>query len=106
MVLYRLLIAFSDVASNKHFNRYFQKKTEVPFLKQKLKTTTNMRQTIYWISVLIIFTALIAGIDSYFGPEIRKFSIVVFFAWITQTLTGNWKEIKAFLRALYGLDKK
>ena len=65
-----------------------------------------MRKVIYYTSLLIVFTALVAGIDSYFGPEIKKFSTVVFFAWTTQVLTRNWKEIKEFLRALYGLDKK
>ena len=75
-------------------------------MKQKLKTTTNMRQTIYWISVLVIFVVLIAGMDDYFGPEIKKYSTVIFFVWIIELLTRNWNEIKAFLKILYGLDKK
>ena len=65
-----------------------------------------MKKTIYGISVLVIFTVLVMGIDNYFGPEIKKFSTVVFFAWTAQVLTRNWKEIKGFLRVLYGLDKK
>ena len=65
-----------------------------------------MRKAIYYTSLLIVFTALIMGIDNYFGPEIKRFSTVVFFAWTAQVLTENWKEIKEFLRALYGLDKK
>ena len=75
-------------------------------MKQKLKTTTNMRQTIYWISVLIIFVVLITGMDDYFGPEIKKYSTVIFFVWIIELLTRNWNEIKTFLKILYGLDKK
>lgn len=65
-----------------------------------------MKKTIYGISVLVVFTALITGIDNWFGPEIKKFSTVVFFAWTAQVLTRNWKEIKEFLKVLYGLDKK
>ena len=65
-----------------------------------------MRKVIYYTSLLVVFVALVAGIDNYFGPEIKKFSTVVFFAWTAQVLTRNWKEIKEFLRALYGLDKK
>ena len=64
-----------------------------------------MKKAIYYISLLIVFTALIAGIDNYFGPEIKKFSTVVFFVWTVQVLTRNWKEIKEFIRALYGLKK-
>lgn len=64
-----------------------------------------MKKAIYYISLLIVFTALIMGIDNYFGPEIKKFSTVVFFVWTVQVLTRNWKEIKEFIRALYGLKK-
>ena len=65
-----------------------------------------MRKAIYYTSLLVVFVALIMGIDNYFGPEIKTFSTVVFFAWTAQVLTRNWKEIKEFLKALYGLDKK
>ena len=74
--------------------------------QDNINNNKNMRKAIYYTSLLIVFTALIAGIDNYFGPEIKKFSTVVFFAWTAQVLTRNWKEIKEFLRALYGLDKK
>ena len=50
--------------------------------------------------------ALIAGIDNYFGPEIKKFSTIVFFAWMVQMTTGTWKGFKEFLKDLYGLNKK
>lgn len=65
-----------------------------------------MRKAIYYISMLFMFTTLIAGIDNYFGPEIRTFSIVVFLAWTVQVLTRNWQEIIEFLKVLYGMDKK
>ena len=65
-----------------------------------------MRKLIYYTSLLVVFTALTMGIDNYFGPEIKKFSTVVFFAWIAQIMTRNWREIKEFLKMLYGLDKK
>ena len=72
----------------------------------ELKINKNMRKAIYYTSLLVIFVALIMGIDNYFGPEIKKFSTVVFFSWIAQILTKNWKEIKEFLRAMYVLNKK
>ena len=65
-----------------------------------------MRKLIYYTSLLVVFAALTMGIDNYFGPEIKKFSTVVFFAWTAQVLTRNWKEIKEFLKILYGLNKK
>ena len=65
-----------------------------------------MKKTIYGISVLVIFTVLIMGVDNWFGPEVKTFSTIIFFAWIAQVLTGNWKMIKEFFKALYGLDKK
>jgi hypothetical protein len=65
-----------------------------------------MKKTIYGISVLVIFTVLIMGIDNWFGPEVKSFCSILFFVWIAQVLTGNWKEIIEFLKVLYGLDKK
>lgn len=65
-----------------------------------------MRTFIYYTSVIIVFTALMAGIDSYFGPEIKTFSTIIFFAWVAQMLSSNWEKIKEFLKVLYGLDKK
>ena len=56
--------------------------------------------------MITIFVALIMGIDNYFGSEIKKFCSIIFFIWIAQVLTRNWKEIKEFLKILYGLDKK
>ena len=65
-----------------------------------------MRKAIYGISVLVIFIVLVMGIDNWFGPEVKIFSTILFFVWVAQVLTGNWKEIKEFFNALYGLDKK
>ncbi len=56
--------------------------------------------------MITIFVTLTAGIDNYFGPEIKTFSTIVFFAWTAQVLTRNWEQIKEFLKILYGLDKK
>ena len=64
-----------------------------------------MRKAIYGISVLVMFTVLIMGIDNWFGPDVKHFCRPIFFVWVAQVLTGNWKEIKEFLKVLYGLDK-
>ena len=65
-----------------------------------------MRKIIYYTSMITIFVAMTMGVDNYFGPEIKKFCSIIYFVWIAQVLTRNWREIKEFLKMLYGLDKK
>ena len=82
-------------------------KTGVPFFEtETFNNNKNMRKVIYYTSMITIFMILTTGIDNYYGPEIKKFSTVIFIAWTVQVITRNWREIKEFLKMLYGLDKK
>ena len=57
-----------------------------------------MRLVIYGMSSLIILVTLLAGLDNFMGPEVRTFSVILFFAWIVQVTAGNWKSIKMCLK--------
>ena len=65
-----------------------------------------MKKTIYGISVFVMFATLIMGIDDYFGPEVKRFSTVIFFIWAVQTVNENWEKIKEITKILSGFDKK
>lgn len=65
-----------------------------------------MRKLVYYTSILTIFTVLVAGIDNWFGSEIKNYSIVVFVLWVLELGTKNWPEIVEFFKILYGLDNK
>ena len=65
-----------------------------------------MRKSIYAISVLVIFTVLIAGVDNYFGQDIKMFSMIVFPIWTIQVLSKNWNDIRELGKILFGVNQK
>ena len=64
-----------------------------------------MRKTIYWISTVLMLFMLLAGAD-WFGPEIKRFSLIILFLWVTELVTGNWEDIKREISDAFGPDKK
>ena len=64
-----------------------------------------MKKVIYSLSVFVMCAALIMGFDNWFGPEVKSFCSILFFVWIAQTVTGNWKTIKEFMNILFGVKK-
>ena len=63
-----------------------------------------MRKSIYGISVLVMFMALVMGVDNWFGPDVKHFCRIIFFIWMAEVLTGNWEKIKELFKAMYGLE--
>lgn len=57
-----------------------------------------MKTTIYLTSLFMTFLILLVGMDGILGNTCKWFSLVVFVIWLVSVLTGNWNEIKTFLR--------
>ena len=55
-------------------------------------------RTIYLILTLFIFTALILGVDGWFGTQIqiKGFSAALLVLWAAQTVIREWSSIKEF----------
>jgi hypothetical protein len=64
------------------------------------------KEVIYMIIALAEFVLLIAGVDWYFGEDVRKFCMILFPIWCIRMTVENWKQIKEFFtEGLYSLKK-
>lgn len=65
------------------------------------------KEAIYLIISVAEFLLIIAGVDEYFGEEVRKFCLVLFPIWCIGMGIRNWKQIvEFFTEGLYNLKEK
>ena len=79
---------------------------DIKLIELKINKNMTTKEVIYAVIALIEFVLLIAGIDWYFGEEVRNFCMILFPVWCIGMGIRNWKQIvKFFTEGLYNLKK-
>ena len=95
---------FTGTSPNERY--LFQDNINIKLIELKINKNMTTKEVIYSVIAVIEFVLLTAGIDWYFGEQVRNFCMILFPVWCIEMTIGNWKQIvEFFFTGLYNLKK-